>query len=390
MIFLDELKDKFLYKRPFLIPINEKDKRKGSSIFLLSPNVDTSIKMMNMNYVLNKRLFESYYLEKDVSFILNQSGTISERFDNDSGVGFVTEESLSSQERKELKASDFGLPDKRKYPMHDEEHVLSAIRFFNYVKADDEKELALNIIKKVKEFDMKDIKIGSNNRLRKFIDPSESEFSPWFSESFILEMEEEKNPVREEAHKIFNDFINKEQIKPEYNKGDVMLDAMYNELFWPKLANFIEQNKDNIELLKVAKKKLIKYRDDAPDEKEVEKNKRGRFMDFSDIQIKKINKWIEEYKESEEEEEESYDESAIQEGRFDYKKKRPVEYNVDLNKELYPVYVVLFSNDTDFGKMIRTFVIGNDYLEAVSKIIPFCKEKTDIIPFVGKDKYHLI
>ena len=42
------------------------------------------------------------------------------------------------------------------------------------------------------------------------------------------------------------------------------------------------------------------------------------------------------------------------------------------------------------GKMIRTFVIGNDYSEAVSKIVPFCKEKTDIIPFVGKDKYHLI
>ncbi len=42
------------------------------------------------------------------------------------------------------------------------------------------------------------------------------------------------------------------------------------------------------------------------------------------------------------------------------------------------------------GKMIRTFVIGNDYSEAVSIIIPFCKEKTDIIPFVGKDKYHLI
>lgn len=42
------------------------------------------------------------------------------------------------------------------------------------------------------------------------------------------------------------------------------------------------------------------------------------------------------------------------------------------------------------GKMIKTFVIGNDYLEAVSKIIPFCKDKTDITPFIGKDKYHFI
>jgi len=42
------------------------------------------------------------------------------------------------------------------------------------------------------------------------------------------------------------------------------------------------------------------------------------------------------------------------------------------------------------GKMIKTFVIGNDYLDAVSKIIPFCKNKTDITPFIGKDKYHFI
>jgi len=42
------------------------------------------------------------------------------------------------------------------------------------------------------------------------------------------------------------------------------------------------------------------------------------------------------------------------------------------------------------GKMIKTFVIGNDYSETVSKIIPFCKEKTSVIPFIGKDKYHLI
>jgi len=42
------------------------------------------------------------------------------------------------------------------------------------------------------------------------------------------------------------------------------------------------------------------------------------------------------------------------------------------------------------GKMIKTFVIGGDYSEALSEIIPFCKEKTDIIPFIGKDKFHII
>ena len=42
------------------------------------------------------------------------------------------------------------------------------------------------------------------------------------------------------------------------------------------------------------------------------------------------------------------------------------------------------------GNMIKTFVVGDDYSEAVCKIIPFCEEKTNITPFIGKDKYHLI
>lgn len=40
------------------------------------------------------------------------------------------------------------------------------------------------------------------------------------------------------------------------------------------------------------------------------------------------------------------------------------------------------------GRMVKTFVIGNDYSEAVSTIIPFCSEYTAVPPFVGKDKYH--
>lgn len=42
------------------------------------------------------------------------------------------------------------------------------------------------------------------------------------------------------------------------------------------------------------------------------------------------------------------------------------------------------------GKMIKIFVFEDDYSEAVCKIIPFCNENTDIMPFVGKDKYHFI
>ena len=42
------------------------------------------------------------------------------------------------------------------------------------------------------------------------------------------------------------------------------------------------------------------------------------------------------------------------------------------------------------GKMIKMYVIGNDYVEAVRDVIPFCTEKTSVEPFIGKDKFHLI
>ena len=42
------------------------------------------------------------------------------------------------------------------------------------------------------------------------------------------------------------------------------------------------------------------------------------------------------------------------------------------------------------GKMIKIFVIGSDYAEVVSKVIPFCKERTSIEAFIEKDKYHFI
>lgn len=80
------------------------------------------------------------------------------------------ESALSTKERNKLKDSDFGLPKKRKYPLHDEEHVRLAIKFFNYVDEKDEKELAENIIKKIKEYNM-EVNVGPNNRFSKYYSP---------------------------------------------------------------------------------------------------------------------------------------------------------------------------------------------------------------------------
>ena len=62
----------------------------------------------------------------------------------------------------------YGLPEKKKYPMPDRDHVMSAIKFFNYVSSSDEKELAKNILKRIKEYGIEDINVGDKNRFRKY------------------------------------------------------------------------------------------------------------------------------------------------------------------------------------------------------------------------------
>lgn len=73
------------------------------------------------------------------------------------------------EKRSDLPDSVFGIPSQRKYPMQDKEHVLSAIKFFNYVDEDHEKELAKNIIKNMKKYNIPFDVVGKKNRLRNYI-----------------------------------------------------------------------------------------------------------------------------------------------------------------------------------------------------------------------------
>ena len=83
----------------------------------------------------------------------------------------IQEKALSSQERKELPDSEFGIPELRKYPLTDKEHVEQAIRYFNKCPKGYEKELATNIKKKIVEYDMKP-NIGDNNNFKNYYNES--------------------------------------------------------------------------------------------------------------------------------------------------------------------------------------------------------------------------
>lgn len=69
----------------------------------------------------------------------------------------------------------FGVPEQKKFPMPDADHVRSAIKFFNYVEPKYEKELAKAIIKRMKEYGLTfdDFTVGDENRFKKYIPKDE-------------------------------------------------------------------------------------------------------------------------------------------------------------------------------------------------------------------------
>jgi len=76
------------------------------------------------------------------------------------------ESTLNAKDRKELDDKDFGLPNERNYPLIDEEHIKKAIQFFKYCPEEKRKELAKNIYKKAKKFN---VKINDDSLINKYL-----------------------------------------------------------------------------------------------------------------------------------------------------------------------------------------------------------------------------
>jgi len=72
-IFVNEIKPMLLYKGDYILPINKKDRNRNSVVYLLTPTINTSIRYMNSISPVNQINFKSYFLEKNVQLILNNS-----------------------------------------------------------------------------------------------------------------------------------------------------------------------------------------------------------------------------------------------------------------------------------------------------------------------------
>lgn len=151
----------------------------------------------------------------------------------------ITEAKLKSSER-----TDFGLPEKKKYPMPDADHVRAAIRMFNHCDPEDEAELARNIKKYMKKHGVKDIKVSDSNR-----------FSKYYNEGAVMEGIEERylneNDLRyfaalddyeKEFKKIFgeNESLGKRRNENWYEIGYLRIKhaKMASKLFDVYKANF--------------------------------------------------------------------------------------------------------------------------------------------------------
>lgn len=134
----------------------------------------------------------------------------------------------TERKRSELDDSEFGIPSQRKYPLDSEAHVRSAIKFFNYVDEEHEEELAKNIIKAMKKYNIDDINISDKNRLSKYIKKKSVKESATikdiYSESYSLDID--KNEYKD-SYEFFNSYLLKEE---RINTEEVCWDSsMYSE-----------------------------------------------------------------------------------------------------------------------------------------------------------------
>jgi hypothetical protein len=80
----------------------------------------------------------------------------------------VKESKLNAEDRNELKDSEFGIPELRKYPLNDRQHTVQAIRMFNYCPEEYREELAKRIKAAMRKFDIS-MEFGVNNKIKDYI-----------------------------------------------------------------------------------------------------------------------------------------------------------------------------------------------------------------------------
>jgi hypothetical protein len=120
-IHIKDMKNLRMYKgsNKLFVPLNQDDNKHGSLIYLLTPDISSSIDMINSNMIINRNWFKSYYIDKSINAIIKaDTGEIQEfvQYEDETVKAFTNEAKLSSKDRKSLSDSDFGIPRTRSLP----------------------------------------------------------------------------------------------------------------------------------------------------------------------------------------------------------------------------------------------------------------------------------
>ena len=148
---------------------------------------------------------QKYMDEHDISFKSDDISLPEIVFDIDEPV-LETLDSSNIVTEESYPLDCYGLPERKAYPMPDEKHVRSAIRFFNYANKEEEKELADKINEKIKEFKMKDVSVGDKNRFKKYYRPIVESYSLQdFHDAMktVVEQIQDKNTPVEKRYALY-------------------------------------------------------------------------------------------------------------------------------------------------------------------------------------------
>lgn len=127
---------------------------------------------------------------------------------------------LSTAQRKELPADQFGLPEDRAFPMPDESHVRSAIAYFHTCPPKKKKELAANINRLAKQYGMK-VKLKKYSAFKPYADKDIIA-----AESSTIDYLEAPTITMEEKHVIKVDLNNENLSFDTYHK---MIQRQYTD-----------------------------------------------------------------------------------------------------------------------------------------------------------------
>ena len=71
MIFTDQMKNLKVYRKPLFLPTMEESKKKDATVLLMTPNYESSKRLMQHPLLINRLRYQSYYAERDLTRFLS-------------------------------------------------------------------------------------------------------------------------------------------------------------------------------------------------------------------------------------------------------------------------------------------------------------------------------